>query len=253
MSRPRLPRVTKRCARTECDQTFEARQNAADAHRLYCSRQCARSVENQARSIAKQKAWNDGPESLCACGRGRIPYEVRHTTLYCSTECRTLYGKKRQADPTKQITFCCGTCGKEQTRPRTYGSTISGKRFCDRYCAAKHTKTVKHYVAREMDMVLDSTWEVLFAGLCGYLKIEASRVDRSLAVTASDGSTYAPDFLVDGRIWVEVKGRDNGGQHEGWSAWREQVGPLVVVGTGRMDALRSASGRNEFLATITKA
>lgn len=248
MSRPKLPRVARICARPGCDQTFEVRENAADASRQYCSRQCARQVENQARSGQKRQEWDNSPESLCPCGQERIPYEVRHTTKYCSVECRSTYGKKRQPDPDKQITFSCGTCGKEVTRWVGYGSTVSGKRFCDRYCAARYTRTVKHHVLREMDMVLDSGWEVLLVGLCHWHKVEVSRVSRSLAVEV-DGSAYAPDLLV-GDTWVEVKGHVNGAQRKGWAAWREQVGPLVIVDRTLLNRLRLSPGRNDFLGVL---
>ncbi len=244
--RKRLPRMTVTCP--VCDTSFETR---VDKPHVTCSQACGLWLANERKIRLAQEAWEGSPEARCACGT-LIPYENRNEWKYCSTECRALYGKKRQADPTKQITFACGTCGKEQTRPRAYGSTISGKRFCDRYCAAKHTRTVKHYVAREMDMVLDSGWEMLFAGLCYWHKVEIIRVERSLAVTTPDGSTYAPDFLVDGATWVEVKGHDDGSQHEGWGIWREQVGPLVVVDGPRLNLLRLARPF-EFLATITKA
>ena len=174
--------------------------------------------------------------------------------MYCSPACRRKYGATRQPDPTKQITFTCGTCGKEVTRWKGYGSTVSGKRFCSNQCAARHTKTVKHYVSREMDMVLDSTWEMLFAGLCGWHKIAVARLDRAEAIEWEKGHWYAPDFvLVDQGLAVEVKGHEDAEDQGRWDAWREQVGPLTVVDQELLNTLRLAPTAKAFLLDLASA
>jgi len=226
MARQRLERLTKKCSRPGCDQSFEVRNNAADANRRFCSRSCARQVENQARSLLNQQQWEASDQSLCPCGLVRIPYVVRHTTKYCSTECRLKYGEKkgRAVDPTKHITFNCETCGKEVTRNRKYGH--GANRFCTNGCAAKWTKKVRHIGIRDADVVLDSGWEALVWGLCTFWKIPIQRVDRALAVPVGDG-WYAPDFVVDGS-YVEVKGFQNNDDPVRWAAWEELRGPVQV-------------------------
>ena len=230
----------------ECHSTFSVRENSTQ---IYCGRQCARQAAATTKSLRTMGEWYDSDASLCPCGK-RIPYTKRDTSKYCSDECRSRYGKKRQPDPNKQVTFNCGTCGKETTRPRSYGATVSGMRFCDNTCAAKHTKTVRHYVVREMDMVLDSGWEMLFAGLCYWHKLEVVRVDRTLAVTTGSGSAYAPDFIVGDSIAVEVKGLDRGNQDEGRELWRETMGPLAVVDRQIMALLIASESAGEMLDTL---
>ena len=189
----------------------------------------------------------DKPNVFCPCGKKTGSPDRK----YCSKSCRSEYWTPRAKDPAKQITFNCATCGKENTRRRSYGSTISGKRFCDNKCATKHTKTVRNYVIRESDMVLDSTWEMLFAGLCGYFKIECARVDRSLVTTSAEGRHYAPDFLVDDHLWVEVKGYDANGQASARQGWVDQNGPLVVVDRELLDLLRLAADGSRLVALLT--
>lgn len=242
--RTQAPRKTIICP--SCRESFTVLASSA---RVYCGAQCARQADADKKKRRTEEAWYASPKSLCECGE-RIPYVKRNTSKYCSDECRNKYGSKRQPDPTKQITFNCGTCGKQITRWKGYGSTISGKRFCDNKCAIKHTKTVRNYVIRESDMVLDSTWEMLFAGLCGYFKIECLRVDRSLATTSSEGRHYAPDFLVDGHLWVEVKGYDANGQASARQGWINQNGPLTVVDRELLDLLRLAVDGSQFVALL---
>lgn len=241
----RIDRTTR--ATFACQQCGKGFEDYARKPRKFCSLECTNQWQVENRSAFRE----------CPCGRQITLAEGASTMYsyrkYCSPECRAKYGKKRQPDPAKQITFNCGTCGKEVTRRRGYGSTTSGLRFCSNHCAARHTKTVRHYVARESDMVLDSTWEMLFAGLCGWHKIPATRVERSTAVAVADGSAYAPDFIVDETIAIEVKGHDTGAQHAGWQAWREQMGPLVVVDRGLLDLLRQRDTREAFLQALLSA
>lgn len=225
-----------------CQTTFQTR---VDKPKQTCSQACGLWLANDRKIKAAHEAWKNDPASRCLCGE-TIPYANRNDWKYCSIECRQRYGKKRQPDPTKQITFNCATCGTEVTRWRGYGATVSGRRFCSNTCAAKHTKRVRHYVAREDDMVLDSTWEMLFAGVCGFLKVPVARLDRAEAVQGPGGGWYAPDFVltVPG-VAIEIKGYDDGGQRGGWDTWREQVGPLVVVDRDLLDALRMAGSAEE--------
>lgn len=228
-----------------CDQCgAEMKLNPSQSFRRFCSRDCTNQWQRENRTQPK----------YCPCGR-QITLKDGAKTMYtyrkyCSDECRNKYGSKRQPDPSKQITFNCGTCGKQITRWKGYGSTTSGKRFCDNKCAIKHTKTVRNYVIRESDMVLDSTWEMLFAGLCGYFKIECLRADRSLVATNAEGRHYAPDFLVDGHLWVEVKGYDANGQASARQGWINQNGPLTVVDRELLDLLRLAVDGSQFVALL---
>lgn len=242
MPKPRLPRETRSCARQGCDQTFEVRLNAADANRHYCSRQCARQVENQARSVIKQREWLDSSASLCPCGVNRIPYEVRHTTKYCSAECRVKYGKKKQRDPENWTTFECQNCGKTVEVRKSFGY----QKYCSNACAQRHTKVKRHVVLKDTDVVLDNSWEALFWGLCGFLKVSVERFDREHGVEWDGGQWYAPDFwLPFDATAVEIKGQPDEHDEERWATFRE-IRALTVVDREMMDRLRMARNQQEF-------
>jgi hypothetical protein len=256
MPRQKAPRVSRTCANPECAATFEVILNAAQSGQRCCSRACARTVDNKARSVRLEAEWLASEKSLCPCGTGRISYAVRFTTKYCSPECRKEYAKRRPRDPSRWATKTCQTCG-EDFEIRT-SSRSSGK-FCSNACAAKHTKRVRHYVCRESDMVLDSTWEMLFAGLCGFDKIPCERYDRTNAIEWTDGHWYAPDFWLPGlETAVEIKGIEDDDDPERWEVWRivtEQR--LLVLGRSDLDQLLMAGSRERWLrggiTSVTKA
>lgn len=246
MSRPRLERHQRTCARKGCENLFEVRENAADANRRYCTRQCARIVENQARSDQKRAEWLESLESLCPCGINRIPYEVRHTTLYCSSECRKTYSKKRQIDPNKWVTKACRNCGKDfeqRMSSQSYGY------YCSNDCARRHTKTKQHIVV-ENAVVLDSKWEALFWGLAGFLKVPIERCDRDNGVAWAPGHWYAPDFyLPTADLYVEVKGQEDGQDQERWAAFRVNH-RLAVVDEMALDNLRRIDTAEGFVSSL---
>ena len=240
--RKKSARIEKECK--FCGTKMHMTETQA-SFREFCSRSCTNDWQ-------RQQSAETMIQKTCVCGKQFAVHQSddKRGRRFCSKSCAGPNQTKRQPDPAKQITFNCGTCGKQITRWKGYGSTISGKRFCDNKCAIKHTKTVRNYVIRESDMVLDSTWEMLFAGLCGYFKIECLRVDRSLATTNAEGRHYAPDFLVDGHLWVEVKGYDANGQASARQGWINQNGPLTVVDRELLDLLRLAVDSSQFMALL---
>lgn len=233
MPRQALERKTRTCERAECGQTFEVRENAADAHKRFCSRSCARLVDNQARSVIKQQEWSESAASLCPCGNGRIPYSARHTTKYCSPTCRMTFGKKKQANPENYITFDCKNCGQSVTRYKNHGKY---HKYCSNECASKHTKTRRHLIVED-STVLDSGWEALFWGLCAFRKIAVDRFQRERGVEWRPGTWYAPDFWMPTyRFAVEVKGVEDSDDAARWAAFRKQS-PLVVLGREELSTL----------------
>jgi DNA-binding CsgD family transcriptional regulator len=198
--------------------------------------------EPRAKAAKEPKAKPERPVTTCAALGCDAQTSGRR---YCSDEHRQAHMPVRQKNPDNYITFDCSTCGKTVTRLRSYGSSVSpGMRFCSNECATKHTKTVKHYVARESDMVLDSAWEMAFAGICGLLGIPTLRMDRERAVEWAPGQWYAPDFDLPGlRLAVEVKGVQADDDEAKWAAWSASKGPLVILFREHLDALRTAYDR----------
>ena len=250
MPRQKLPRTTTECARTGCGTTFEVIGNKADVGRHFCSRSCARQVENAERSIQKQQEWYDSEKSLCACGANRIPYPVRHTTKYCSPACRGKYGKKKQPKPENHVTFTCQNCQAEVTRPRSWGKGYF--KYCSNECARRHTKTRRFYGIEGLDVVFESSWEALFWGLCGFRKLPIERYDREQGVEWQEGAWYAPDFwLPTLDLAVEIKGQPDEDDDEKWTAFRT-TRRLAVIGRAEMRLLLADEDLVNGIATITK-
>jgi len=156
--------------------------------------------------------------NTCPCGQ----LTGSKSRRYCSPECRERHGGKRQPDPTNHVTFTCETCGGETTKRKSIGNA---NRFCSNTCAHKHTKTVRNYISRDLDVVLESGWEVAFAGFCYLLKVQAERVDRDLIVYMSHNREYAPDFWLPSiETYVEVKGQVGADAEERWATWRAERG-----------------------------
>jgi hypothetical protein len=243
MTRVKPLPVTKECARPECGESFEViPTRATEARREYCSRQCSMKVINVERGLQKQREWDANPRSTCACGVGRIPYEVRNTTKYCSPECRITYGQKKQADPANYVTFDCKHCGETVTRYKSHGNY---HKYCSNACAQKHTKTKVHIVVDEA-VVLDSGWEALFWGLCAFQKLTVERYDRSAGVLWKANGWYAPDFWLPSlELAVEIKGQEDDSDAARWAAFRQKH-PLAVLGR---EELEEACGVKAFLSS----
>lgn len=171
-------------------------------------------------------------DSACPCGK-----KVRKGIRYCGPEHRLKYGKRRQKDPNRWMTFNCLSCGEETTRRKTY----SQNKYCSNSCAMKHTRTKKH-IQVEDGSILDSKSEAFFWGLCGLHKIPVERFDREEGVEWKPGVWYAPDFLIahgGEEIAVEIKGYIDPEDHLRWKAYREQKGALWVLTD---DDLRKMNG-----------
>jgi hypothetical protein len=121
-------------------------------------------------------------------------------------------------------------------------------KYCSNVCAQKHTKAIRHIMIKESDVVLDSTWEALFWGLCGFNKIEIERFDRQNAIEWKPNCWYAPDFwLPDYDIAIEVKGFADPDDEERWSA-ANQVMNLVILGRPELERLQ----KEEFIYTLKR-
>lgn len=196
----------------------------------FCTRSCARTADGIAVSTQNGAQWLASDASLCPCGQSRISYAVRHTTKYCSPECRELYGLKKgkARDEANYVTFSCQHCGQEVVRPRSY---VGAFKYCSNACAVRHTKVKKHIAVGDA-VVLDSGYEAAFYGICCVHKVRCDRYDREYGADWGESGYYAPDFAVwiDGKsIPFELKGMEGEEDVLKWAAFREQRGPLVVL------------------------
>lgn len=167
---------------------------------------------------------------------------------FCSPECRKVYGKKRQPDPTNYVTFICQnqSCGKEVTRYKRYGN--GANMFCSNACAQRHTRTKAHVVMSDDDVVLDSKWEALFWGLMGFYKVPCERYDRERAVEWSEGCWYAPDFyLPEMDTAVEIKGQEDPDDAVRWDLYRTERGRLLVLDRSGLDQLVHSEDKARWL------
>lgn len=240
---PRIERQPGMCA--ECEERPVGRHPGAK----FCGSTCNAAYNARVKHEESLAAYEADPRR-CPCGTA-IPYEGRHTRQFCNEKHRLQFQTKRQADPTNSRTFTCGNpkCAKTVTRYNSYGRGAA--KYCSVACSNKMTKIVRHYVVRDMDMVLDSGWEVAFAGLCCFLKIPVERIDRSTAVGLGPNSHYAPDFwLPTVEVHIEAKGQVAPDDPIRWAAWREQRGPLAVVGKAELDELRRAADADAFVALL---
>jgi hypothetical protein len=215
-----------------CGSDFES--NRAD--RRFCSRDCTNTWQRE----QGKGAWE---QFECPCGTS---FNRRKSTTqkFCSRACTHLYQDRRPKDPANYVTFECETCGKEMTRYKSYGK--GANRFCSNECAQKFTKAVQHIGVN--GVLLDSSWEAFFWGLCKLLQIPIERVDRAQAVEWKPGCWYAPDFEIAG-AWVEVKGLEDDDDPEKWDAWRAHRGDLMVVDYNGLDTLRQLD-REGFLCAL---
>ena len=233
-----LIEIERPCENPSCGRSFASKINpdgtpARGYAGRFCSRSCARSVENKERSVHKEQEWLASDASRCACGK-RIPYALKHTRLYCSDECTKLYGKKKGSDPTKKVTFTCERCGKEVTG---YKSQSGVQRFCSIECSARSNTQRSLKVG---DAILDSTYEAAVVGWCGTRKVPWVRFDREQAISYNDG-WYGPDFVIDNRFYVEVKGLEDDDDRARYDAWRATGRKLVVLDRDRIDQLWTTS------------
>lgn len=183
------------------------------------------------------------PDVWCPCGK-KTGHPGRS---YCSSEHRNEYGLKKQKDPANYRTFTCLNCQREFTLPRSYTSV--GK-YCSNECAAKHTRIKQHIVVDDA-VVLDSTYEALFWGLCSLWKLPVERADRSKAVPVNGNGWYCPDFYVPSmNIWVEVKGFEDDDDRARYAAWARDGHHLTVLDRDGLIIMRAAKDERDFRSTL---
>ena len=226
----------------DCGKTFEYLPSQRSG--TYCSVACRDRHKAKVAEPVNRK---------CPCGQPvfRPGENTASDRKYCSAECRSKYGKPSKVkDPSKWVTFPCQTCGKAVDRRK---SVPGPRKFCSNECATKHTKTVKHYAVRESDMVLDSTWEALFVGQCGWFKVECRRFDREGVIEWRPGQWYGPDFVLpELGVTVEIKGVEDPDDRAKWDAFREKVGPLAVIDKVVLQEIRMIDTREGFVEIVTR-
>jgi len=236
------PRERRTCA--ECGKEFVYRPGRTGEK--LCSRSCRNRYNAKINKATARELYEADPKR-CPCGSS-IPFEYRHTRMFCSPEHRTEYGAKRQPNPDNYVTFECLNCEKEVTRYKNYGN--GHNKYCSNECAQKHTKIKKHIVVDDA-IVLDSGYEALFWGLCALHKIPIERYDRSRAVKWKSGQWYAPDFwLPTLGTAVEIKGLQDDEDELRWAAYREQRGALRVF--LQEDLFLMVLGKSDTMTLLTR-
>lgn len=169
----------------------------------YCSKPC----ENGLKS-------STNVERICpACGRSFTVWASRVTnarklgqSIYCSARCRDDANKGIRTS--REV--ACDVCGKTMLRRP---SVIRKRVYCSHACMAMrvadwsrgskgrgnwgHRDDIGHFVR--------SAWEANVARALRLLGIPYQFEPRTFRLP--NGKAYRPDFLVAGRLWIEVKGR----------------------------------------------
>lgn len=229
---PYKPVETRTCE--ECKTEFE--YHAGRTGERFCSRDCRTKFLNRQNKQGALAEYEADPKK-CPCGVA-IPYEFRHTRQFCSPECRSERQAKRQKDPANHATFNCLNCGKKVTRRKQLGY----HKYCSNSCARRHTRTKQHVIVDD-SVVLDSSYEVLFWGLCQVNKIPIERYDREKGVEWRPGLWYAPDFWMPTLGFaVEVKGLMDEEDPERWDIYRAEVGSLVVLTEAKLRQMIGGKG-----------
>jgi len=161
--------------------------------------------------------------------------------MYCSDACRNKFGK-----PTfkkgSQVTFTCFGCGEEKTVPINYPSA---KKFCSNACAKRGILKKKIGVNEgDYAIILDSTWESLFYGTCGFLKVPIRRYDGP--AYEYSGGKYRPDFIVGDSVIVDVKGWMDGRSRQ----VQREVPGITFVDQPFLEILRKADSPEDFLSLL---
>lgn len=243
MPKPRATTLDKVCA--QCSAPFQVPDKVNYREKLYCTRACSNRATATKRAESVRSAKRYTPP-ICPCGNEVQPpagqtHVYANQRKHCSPECRKKYTVWRQKNPENHLTFTCQNCGDEFTRPR---SQAGHGKYCSSRCAQKHTRVKKHIIVDDA-VVLDSGYEVLFWGLCAFLKIQVERFDRNQCIELDSGNFYGPDFylpVLD--VYVEVKGFEDEDDRNRYAAWRQKRS-LVVVDTDMLGVLR-ADSRGDF-------
>lgn len=146
-------------------------------------------------------------------GSSRGPYKRREKktcpcgtpvagVLYCSPECRKLYGRYKKSRPLRTIT-CLG-CAEDFTIPDW--ECNRKRKYCSNECAKREQKKGWGKVGVETPdgvLVLRSMYELRFVAVCerhgwDWRNYDGPAFDTPLG-------KYRPDFVVEGEV-VEVKG-----------------------------------------------
>lgn len=238
----------------ECGLNFEGY-----GPRKFCGHLCA----NRWRARNAQK-WASYRCERCGV---EVTVQARQakTFRFC-TPCRAQsHGERLNAAPrsTKQrgdpVTLTCRQCGKPFTILACFAKY---RQFCGRECfsASRVGKPSLHKVAEtasfgvggfrpDLGMYCRSRWEANYIRYLRLTNMPFTYEQERFTITLTDGSqhAYTPDFLVDGRHYVEIKGwmREDRRQAEVLRAAQQQLPrPLVLLRESQYRALeRSHSAR----------
>lgn len=202
-------------------------------------------AQYSAKGVAARQANAQPPaKRICAYTECGTEFELpagRRTSrqIYCSRTC----GGLARRDPDRRRTFACDVCGAKVER---FASVNARGRYCSRTCYFKRNNTVDKFQDWQGN-ILDSSWEALFLGLCGLLKVPVERYDREQGIAWNHSGWYAPDFWMPTlNLAVEIKGNEDSDDRTRWDAFAEQRGKLAVIDQIRMDRLRSADSAAQF-------
>ena len=227
----------------ECGCRFTAIQQ----ERRFCSRDCANKQRGRG---ARLTGWYECERCGCqVVALARLARRYR----FCAT-CRPIVlGDLTRERRPRQYRNCvvCGT-------PFYAPPSLADRRYCSQACAAQRRRDVAqvrkptrtpgrtvymHGFRPDLGHYVRSRWEANVARLLRVAGLAYEYEPSVFILTDDDGSfSYRPDFLVESRWWVEVKGRWQERDKRRVDAFRVHH-DLIVVDTAAYNRLARLYGQ----------
>jgi hypothetical protein len=178
------------------------------AHEMVCKDNPNRIQHYRSQKSGRQKgckAWNKGLKGV------QIPWNKGRTDL--PGKPHTLEWRLAQSERKKML------------------YTTGWEPICGR------TKKYRHYSPIAGDIIVDGTWELDVAKFLDTLGIRWNRNKNRFNYLRPDGisSTYQPDFIIEDKYYLEVKGYETDLDRCKWNQFTE---PLIIFRKQQIDEIR---------------
>lgn len=165
-----------------------------------------RGIHNLSRKDIFDLYFKTEKDGKCSkCGKETQFRNNRHTLMYnkyCSFECGSkdsILITKLNSTPTKKMKLTQSLNGKNTKFSKELLNIISERRS-ERNRSGIDFKRVFY-----KSIQMKSSWEVEFAKLCDKNKLKWQYEPKTFVYGSDNRFRYTPDFLINNRVWVEIK------------------------------------------------